>query len=279
MKKIIFVLLVLVLAAPVMAADPNVTLTVSPMDTNGWAHVNYVADANVRAFALKIEITDVGAVGNPNIVDVNHWFATGECDGTNKGFGIFLDQINGVDINDAGVVQDLGSPVADAGAPGAAGSGIGTKKVIIGMGALYEDGNQPALSGKLCDFQVGPAPCCVKVTVTAESTYRGGVVLEDGNSPNLILTNATSVDLINATTFDTYCSQADICNSAYGNPDCKVTIEDFYWVLGYYGYTCGVDPYCLRADICGTDYGAPDGLVTIEDFYWVLGYYGYTCAQ
>lgn len=175
MKKTIFVLLVLLLAGPVMAA--NVVITVVD-EGNGIASLKYTSDANVRAFALLVD------VNGANIVDVNQYFE-GDCNATSKGFGIFMDTLNGIDINDAGVVQEWGSPVADACALGPAGHGIGTDKVVLGMGALYEDGNQPSRTNvTLCKFKVdGMCSVCV----TEEETYRGGVVLEDGNgtSPNL----------------------------------------------------------------------------------------------
>jgi len=183
MKKTIFAVLVLILAGPVMAA--NVVITVVD-DGNGMASINYTSDVNVRAFALNVEVT-----AGVNIVDVNQYFE-GDCNATSKGFGIFLDQINGIDINDAGVVQEWGSPVADACSPGATGSGFGTNKVVLGMGALYEDGHQPAFSGTLCKFRV-EGMCTV--SVTEEETYRGGVVLEDGNGTDPDLTGATNIPL------------------------------------------------------------------------------------
>ena len=180
MKKTFFALLVLMLAGQVMAA--NVVITVVD-DGNGIASLKYNSDVKVRAFALLVD------VNGANIVDVNQYFE-GDCNTTSKGFGIFLDTINGVDINDAGVVQEWGSPVADDNSPGAAGTGIGTDKVVLGMGALYEDGNEPALSGTLCKFRVdGMCSVCV----TEEETYRGGVVLEDGNGTTPNLTGACGI--------------------------------------------------------------------------------------
>ena len=208
MKKTFFALLVLMLAGQVMAA--NVVITVVPdgdaNDTN-MAFINFVSDVNVRAFALNIEVT-----AGVNIVDVNNYFE-GDCNATSKGFGIFLDTINGIDVNDKGGVEEWGSPVADACSPGAAGTGIGTSKVVIGMGALYEDGNQPLLSGTLCKIRVNGS--CT-VNVTEEDTYRGGVVLEDGTSTDANLTGATNVPLD-----DCYLNYADHAEYvAAGRPEC-----------------------------------------------------------
>lgn len=203
MKKTIFALLVFMLAGPVMAA--NVVITIVE-DGNGIASINYTSDVNVRAFALDVNVT--GA----NVVDVNNYFE-GDCNATNKGFGIFLDQINGIEVNDAGVVQQWGSPVADACAPGPAGHGIGKRRVVLGMGALYEDGNEPNHSGTLCKFRVDGS--CT-VSIHAEGTFRGGVVLEDGNGTDPNLTGATNVPLLAC-----YAGMADYDEwVAVGSPEC-----------------------------------------------------------
>ena len=273
MKKTIFALLVLMLAGTVTAANVSISI-VADGNNNGWAAVNYTADANVRSFALKIEIASY-SVGDPCIVDINNYHE-GESTTSSKGFGIFLGE-NGVDINDAGGVEGWGSPIAASTEDGAAGTGLGTKAIIIQMGSLYADGNQPPQSGKLCDIQVGPSPTCCKVSATAEP-IRVAVVLEDTNSVTPNVSGATNVAVRSYTTLDTYCERCDITDTAYGDPDCKITLEDYYWLVGYYGYTCGADPYCTRCDVTDTAYGLPDGKITVEDYYWLVGYYGYTCV-
>ena len=176
MKKTFFALLVLTLASSLMAA--NVVITAVD-EGSGVVSIKYTSDVNVSAFALDVNVT------GGNITAVNNYH-TGESTSSSKGYGIFMG-VNGVDINDAGVVQDWGSPIAAATEPCASGTGIGTNRVILGLGALYEDGNQPALSGTLCKVVVdGGSQLCV----TEEDTCRGGVVLEDGNGTDANLTNA-----------------------------------------------------------------------------------------
>ena len=205
MKKTVFVLLVLMLAGPVMAE--NVVITVVD-EGNDIAAIKYTSDVNVRAFALDVNVT--GA----SVVDVNQYFE-GDCNATKKGFGIFLDTISGIDINDAGVVQVWGSPVANANSPGATGTGIGKSRVILGMGALYEKGNQPALSGTICKFRVDGA--CT-VCVTEEEEFRAGVVLEDGNGTTPNLTGACGVGISQE---DCYVGEADEDEwIAVGRPKC-----------------------------------------------------------
>jgi hypothetical protein len=290
MKRLTFAMLILMLAGSAMAA--NVTITLTPLaDNNGWASVNYTADANVRAFALVIEAT--GAT----IADVNHYFE-GECDATNKGYGIFLDQTNGIDINDAGGVDDWGSPVADACSPGAAGTGIGTNKVIIGMGALYEDGNEPPLSGKLCDIKISSTyhVNCASVDVTAESTYRGGVVLEDGNSVDPNVTAATDVCVWNCSDGNyTYFALRSRCDntdsSGVGSPDGYIAGDDLSTILYFFGWKTGPDAgnscddvptyeaLCIRCDNTDSSgVGPPDGYIGGDDLSTILYFFGnYSC--
>ena len=183
MKKSIYALLLLMLAAPVMAA--NVVITVVPDGSNPLiGAINYTTDANVSAFGLKV------AASGCDIVDVNGYFE-GDCNSTSKGFGIFLDSINGIDIDEDGTVLGWGSPVANPNSPGAEGSGIDTNVVVLGLGALYEEGYHPyPRSGTICKIRVDET--CV-VCVTAESTYRGGVVMESGDSVDPNVTGANDV--------------------------------------------------------------------------------------
>jgi hypothetical protein len=177
MKKTIFVLSLLLLAGSVMATG-TVTITIVPEGSDLLTGaINYTADANVRAFGLNLVLT------GSTMVDVNNYKTDGESVTGSKGYGIYLDQETGIDINDKGIVQIYGSPVASPNSPGASGSGIDTNKVVLGMGALYQDGNEPPLSGTLCKFRVaGSCTACI----TAETTYRGGVVMEDGNAPTTL---------------------------------------------------------------------------------------------
>jgi len=192
MKKTILAILILLLAGPAMAS--TVAISITPYgnvdgDCNGWAKLSYTADANVRAFALKITATRDSVTGNAaKISDIKNYF-TGESTSSSKGYGIFFGE-NGIDVNSSGGVDSYGNPVYDANLPGAAGTGIGTNTVILGMGSLYQDGNQPPRNGKLCDLRVNKT---CKLSATAETTYSGGVVMEDGTSPTLTLTAATNV--------------------------------------------------------------------------------------
>ena len=182
-------MIVLAFAMPAMAA---VTITATD-EGNGVVRINYASDANVSAFALEVSF-DNGATVN----DVNNYHM-GESVTGNKGYGIFLDKINGVKINPQGQIVDTGKPFADSKAPDAGGTGLGKSKVILEMGALYGDGNQPPLSGMLCKIYYNLyrywwndlTPPTTTMTIALNAT-RGGVVLEDAGvaTTNLPITLA-----------------------------------------------------------------------------------------
>jgi hypothetical protein len=189
MKKTLLVLAVLAFVAPAMA---GVSIDVNDLG-GGVAAIQYTTDANVSAFGLKVTV-DAGTIEavSPNKV--------GESNSTSKGYGIFLGTI---DINSTtGDVDNYGSPVAPNNPDkGTAGTGLDTNTVILELGALYEDGNQPAWSGTLCQITV--SECC-KMTVVVDPYPRcgqtagaqdAGAVLEDGTPVVPTLTGATAVDI------------------------------------------------------------------------------------
>ena len=160
MKKIILLLAVMLMTAPAMAA---VTITVTD-DGGGWALIEYDATSEadfVRAFALNITADDA------NIIDI---------DSANASYWVYPGTI---DINDAGGVNDVGSPIAPNGSPGALG-GLDTNGVTIEMGALFEAGvdPEPAATGTLLRVQVDGA-CTVCVV---GNSIRGNVVMKDASS-------------------------------------------------------------------------------------------------
>lgn len=174
MKKIVAILVVFMVAAPVLA---EVAVTATD-EGEGVVAIAYTSDVNVSAFALDITVTD------GNIVGISDYFA-GDCNATEKGYGIFPGNfkryINPINpwwedsrYTPVGYVDDY---------PGDTQPGLGSNGITVEMGALYEPGNQPALSGTLCKVTVNKnATLCVTA-----NEIRGKVVLEDSTSvdPNL----------------------------------------------------------------------------------------------
>ncbi len=174
MKKILFVLAVLLLAAPAMAIDVTINVvqsTIDPCDV----YITYVniGGPNVRAFALDIWVDDGNILA---IEDYN----VGECIGDpNCGYGIFMGTIV---IDGTGVVTDDGTPVAElVDLPGDTLPGLDSNGVTTEMGSLYELGVVPGppQSGTMYKVRVGklPSNLCIRTNVS-----RAGIVLENGDS-------------------------------------------------------------------------------------------------
>lgn len=185
MKKLVLVLAIALIAAPSFGA---VTMTLTQVGTTNVYNVNYAtSDANLpRAFALTVQVAGGGKISAVS------GFKTGVSTAASKGYGIFPGTI---DINSVtGVPASYGTPVAPATDPGAAGSGIGTSKVVLELGSLYAgDANKPATSGVLCTVAIDCNGKTVNQTLSAalESTYRGGVVMENGAQPAVTIASVT----------------------------------------------------------------------------------------
>jgi hypothetical protein len=168
MKKMIFALLVLLLAAPAWATTVDITCA-QVGDTN-QVEVSYSTDGTLpRAVGLDITVSDGNILAcEPAMV--------GECTATEKGLGIFPGTIM---IDAGGNVTDYGSPVApQSDLPGDTLGGLGTGGITVEMGSLYVDGNAPPASGLLCTITVEDS--VTQMTIAANVSRAGnGVVLED----------------------------------------------------------------------------------------------------
>jgi hypothetical protein len=171
MKRSMFILMALLLATPALGA---VTITCSDEGSGVVAiYYNSGTDA-VRAFALDVTI-DSECTTISNVTDY-----TG---GEGNKYGIFPGSIDLSDVNN----PVWGTPVAPSDDPGAEGTGLGTSRVILEMGTLYET-TAPTSSGMLCKLHlvvVEGTTCHVSIAV---ETTRGGVVLENGTSVSITST-------------------------------------------------------------------------------------------
>ena len=181
MRRMFLIMIVLAFAMPAMAA-----VTISATDEGGgWVRIDYSTDANVSAFALEVSF-----INGATIEDVCGYHE-GESITGSKGYGIFLDKVNGIKISGGGEVLDAGTPIAhNDSSDDANGTGLGTDKVILELGALYGEGNQPALSGTLCKVKYDllyywfETPPTTTMTIVANAT-RGNVVLENATAATL----------------------------------------------------------------------------------------------
>lgn len=182
MKKMAIVLGILIVASPALAGV-DITAT---HEGGGVVRIDYASDANVSAFALEVTV-DNGVISN--VTD----YHVGDCNATKKGYGIFPANFHRyINPNSPNWNDPCYTPVADPCDPGAAGSGFNKNKVILEMGALYEDGNQPGLSGTLCRVTCS-ADCNLSVVANA---LRGKVVLTDFNDVDPNVASATNIPVV-----------------------------------------------------------------------------------
>ncbi|MGA2916134.1 MAG: hypothetical protein ABSE89_08935 [Sedimentisphaerales bacterium] len=181
MKKLILVLAILAVASPVFALSVDL---VRQGATNKVDITYSAADAcNLpRAFALVIDVSG----GKADVCEVTN-YKQGVSTSTNRGFGIYPATIV---IEANGVVDSNGNPIASSGdpLPANADQTLPSNKLVLEFGSLYapvHDGaNSPAVSGTLCTLTVdcNQQTTDPVLTMTGETTYRGGVVLEDGST-------------------------------------------------------------------------------------------------
>lgn len=209
MKKIMFVLALLVLAVPVWAVT-TVEITVASVDpmTPDVAIGYITTDGDVRAFALDVYVVaPVNQPVSPMILDVN-------C--VSADYYIYPGSIQ---INDQGEVTNEGDCACDdaqypidtlPGPPWPANS------VTIEMGSLYDDDDPfhqtpPLGSGTLVILTLDGDACII----VKENVLRGGIVLEDPAA-------TATLDLPDGSDcFECYAGQADYAEwDKVGKPEC-----------------------------------------------------------
>ena len=188
------------MAAVTITADVNSVVVVRDGVVHKTVTIGYISDVNVRSFALDINV-DSGMTVN-NIRD----FKVGESNSVSRGYGIFpgrfRDYINpsNPDWEDPNY-----NPVTPWNAPGAEGSGLDTPRMVVEMGALYQDdANRPNLSGTLFTFDVnseGGVDCNLTISKNA---LRGGIIDDNGNE-----ITATNLPLVKRVYFTCCCIVPD----------------------------------------------------------------------
>ena len=253
MRKVLFVLAALLIATPAMAV-PHVDITCTQQE-GGWVTIGYdvtrgAEEPRLRAVALDVSV-NVGA-----IVAI-HGYIQGESVYNanpalnNKGFGIFPGSINLADPEH----PVWGDPIAPAEDKGADGTGIGTQRVILEMGSLY-DGSVPANipddTGVLCQLRLFVSSGAV-VTVVEEKAHRGGIVME---TPAAAVTTNVS-------------SPTVLCSPVWTYTGPEAGNWDYAWV--------GSPPYWAAANQCYGDsdaqtepFGRGNVAVGMQDAYILI---------
>ncbi len=181
MKKILLVIAMLIIAAPVLA-----TVSVTATDKgSGVAEFRYNCSAGekVRAFALDITV-DNGLT----ITDIRD-YNTGESKKPGGGYGIFpgkfADYINASNPNWADTNY---TPLGRKNDPSTQ-TGLGTGAITVELGTLYVDVNAPGTSGLLFRLDVNSNGAHDGNLTIALNSTRGGIVLEDASlAPSPVLT-------------------------------------------------------------------------------------------
>jgi len=194
MRKVVFVLAILMIAACASAA-----VRIIVEEDKGLAAIKYeTVGEKVRDFGLDIKLSagTFSAIsgylkGESTITEPNH-----------LGYGIFpasFSQFISVNAQTGEVttwdVNDY-NPLADPCDPGSLG-GLGTNGVTIELGALYypaadNSPNAPGNSGLLCKLAISQS---AKVTV-AENVVRGGIVLTNPTvKPTMDWTKAKNIQI------------------------------------------------------------------------------------
>lgn len=251
MKKMIIALVVLLIAAPSMAA---VTISASAVGNEVTVSFSNSGATNVRAIALDIETDNAAVITAVTEVNGEYTIYPGS---------IVIDVCDITDAGD-GVVTDGGSAVCSASYPGTL-TGLGTTGMTIEMASLYDGApNAPAQSGTVVKFTVDSS-CNITIS---ENVIRGGIVMEDPDedpADNLPITVDANVGCP--------CVGDIVDDTASGNP---VTTNDLFVMINDLTFDVTAplleiwpgDPgYKECADVLND---GKVGAVTTNDCFWLI---------
>lgn len=261
MKKIIFTLVVLLLAVP---ASAEVLITCVE-EANGVVSISYDASGESelpRAFALDIQL-----IGSAVIVDVN--------DNVNAYYTVHPGTIQ---IDENGTVTDDGTAVADDDPKCGV---VGANCITIEMGSLYVGAaNAPPDTGELIKIEVD-SNCDVEISGNA---IRGDIVLEDVtvadvNAPGCSVIGMDCDPGVNPTLWETlgkpdaWCCPGQADGDNTGDGSCNVL--DLFGVKRAYGTNYATAPHGTANGEynCAAD-GNHDGNVNVLDLFNIKNHYG-----
>ena len=247
MKKIILALVVLAIALPASAVEPEVLITCAQVGEEPNVIVSYVNTYGepVRAFALEI-ILDAGEIVAVSCLSDDYYVFPGS-----------------IVIND-GVPGPWGSCAAS----------IDANVAIIEMGSLYaaEDACHPAAPPDEGDLLLVTVSEGCQMSII-ENSLRGGVVMETPEAEPDVNAPGCEVDI------GCEC-WGDISGPTPGVPDNMVSTSDLSHMLVLLGaagppyQVCPVPPGYECMDISGPTVGQQDGCITTSDLSALLVYFG-----
>lgn len=254
MKKILFVLVALLFAAPAWA---SVDITIAQVgDTNEVIISITSTETNlIRAYSLDIKLTENGGDPDPKVLEVT---------ALNPGYWVFPGTIQ---IDASGNVTNLGSPVAEYGdLPSDTLAGLDSNGVTVELGSLYApvgpgSPNAPAQNGALLSVKVSDDAC---ITVTANESRAGasGVVMEDPDeSPTVNLPAMLCIDVVTTP------------------PECYDGMADYDQWVTVGKPVCWCYPRQCLGDADGLPYGKQNYWVSIPDLTILKDAWNKTAAQ
>jgi hypothetical protein len=194
MKKLLTLIAVLALTAPVFAADgdPNVLITCSADGTTvtvGYQLLDEDGSNPGLANLMRGIALDITVDGGATIDTISDFLTGSPPDDSTEipqgGYPIFMGSIV-IGPQDPNFVTDYGDPVAPSDDPGALG-GLETSGITVEMGSLYpEGGTPPGTDGTLFKFTVSGACNVTIVGNTTRGGDQGECVLEDGTQANVV---------------------------------------------------------------------------------------------
>ena len=192
MKKIVFILVLLLFTAPALA---TVTIEANQIPDTNEVAITYFSDGNLpRGFGLDITISDGNIVKCIAAME-------GECTDSVRGFGIFPSTIVINDQVEPAVISHAGNPVSTI---QPALGGFDTNGVTIELGSLYQEPNSPPLGTEsepvvLCTLVVTADSNCIvrikgNVGRCGEGSPAYGVVMEDVEEiPNVVFVDGNYI--------------------------------------------------------------------------------------
>lgn len=192
MKKIVFILVLLLFTAPALAT--NVTIDANQVGDTNEVVITYFSDGNLpRGFGLDITVTDGNIVACIPAME-------GECTDSDRGFGIFPSTIVIDDTPPQAVIIFAGNPVSTI---QPALGGLDTNGVTIELGSLYQEPNSPPLGTEsdpivLCTIVV-TEDCIVRIKGNAARCGEGspayGVVMENPDEIPIVVFGIADVNI------------------------------------------------------------------------------------
>jgi hypothetical protein len=275
MKKLLTMIAVFALTAPVFAAEGDPTVRITIVDEgSGVVQVNYeVLDEGnspglMRAIALRITTSNSALIDAITDYDAEDFTPPVDSEGIDdvSGYIIYMGSIQFA--TDPNYVASFGDPVAPSGDDGAGDDLPDAEEIVVEMGSLYSSGGSaPPASGPLFKLQLDAnGESDTVLGIEGESTRGGDLgecVLESGQQANIVLSSVPDAYKVE---FQPPCWGYDchMCGDSDGN--CSITSADILALVDAWP----PKPYDPCADFNHSDtITSADVLILVD--HWATG--------